>query len=67
MWTNTRFSPDLVTFTEEVLNGKLHIFCSVVLQPLPELPEYLGVDNATRSVWFVEDMHTLTWEHLILS
>ena len=27
MWPN----PDLVTFTEEILNGKLHFLCSVSL------------------------------------
>ena len=26
MWPN----PDLVTFTEEILNGKLHFLCSVL-------------------------------------
>ena len=28
MWPNTKFPADLVTFTEEILNGKLH-FCAV--------------------------------------
>ena len=28
MWPNPQFSTDLVTFTEEILNGKLH-FCAV--------------------------------------
>ena len=26
MWPNPQFSADLVTFTEEILNGKLHFF-----------------------------------------
>ena len=26
-----KFSADLVTFTEEILNGKLHFLCSVAL------------------------------------
>ena len=31
MWLNlTKFPADLVTFTEEVLNGKLHFLCSVI-------------------------------------
>ena len=29
MWPNSQFPADLVTFTEEILNGKLHILCSV--------------------------------------
>ena len=33
MWLNTQFPTDLVTFTEEILNGKLHFFlCSVIPQ-----------------------------------
>ena len=29
MWPNTQFPTDLVTFTEEIVNGKLHFLCSV--------------------------------------
>ena len=29
MWPNPPFAPDLVTFTEEILNGKLCFLCSV--------------------------------------
>ena len=28
MWPNLQFPEDLVTFTEEILNGKLHFLCS---------------------------------------
>ena len=28
MWPNPHFAADLVTFTEEILNGKLHFLCS---------------------------------------
>ena len=28
MWPNLQFPVDLVTFTEEILNGKLHFLCS---------------------------------------
>ena len=31
MWPNTQFSADLVTFTEEIFNGKLRFLCSVPL------------------------------------
>ena len=35
MWLNPQFPADLVTFTEEILNGKLHFLCSVkvTIQP----------------------------------
>ena len=29
MWPNPQFTTDLLTFTEEILNGKLHFMCSV--------------------------------------
>ena len=29
MWPNPQETPDLVTFTEEILNEKLHFFCAV--------------------------------------
>ena len=29
MWPNLQFPVDLVTFNEKILNGKLHILCSV--------------------------------------
>ena len=29
MWPNSQETADLVTFTEEILNGKLHFLCSV--------------------------------------
>ena len=28
MWPNPQFPADLVTFTEEILNGKIHFLCS---------------------------------------
>ena len=28
MWPNPQETADLVTFTEEILNGKLHFLCS---------------------------------------
>ena len=31
MWTNPQETGDLVKFTEEILNGKLHFLCSVIL------------------------------------
>ena len=31
MWPNPVFSADLVTFTKEILNGKLHFLCNARL------------------------------------
>ena len=33
MWPNPQFPSDLVTFTEEILNGKLHFLCSDPSRP----------------------------------
>ena len=30
MWPNPQFPADLVTFTEEICNGKLHFLCSII-------------------------------------
>ena len=30
MWPNPQETADLVTFTEKILNGKLHFLCSVI-------------------------------------
>ena len=30
MWLNPHFPADLVTFTEEILNGKLYFLCSAI-------------------------------------
>ena len=37
MWPNPQFPADWVTFTEEILNGKLLFFCSVIASTLPWL------------------------------
>ena len=34
MWPNSQFPADLVTFTEEILNGKLHFLRSVACKSL---------------------------------
>ena len=31
MWPNPQETADLVTFTEEILNGKHHFFCAVYI------------------------------------
>ena len=45
MWPNPQETAELVTFTEEILNGNLHILCSVI---------YLS-----RSVYSLINIHTL--------
>ena len=40
MWPNPQFPPDLVTFTEEMLNGKLHFLCSVMSGCFWEIRKY---------------------------
>ena len=32
MWPKPQFPSDLITFTEEILNEQLHVFCNVVLK-----------------------------------
>ena len=43
MWPNPQETADLVTFTEEILNGKLHFLCSVVsgFEPLATIAKLL--------------------------
>ena len=47
MRPNPQESADLVTFTEEILNGKLHFLCSV---------EYNTVTSKNCVFIFVEDL-----------
>ena len=35
MWSNLQETADLVTFTEEILIGKLHCLCSIKRPPNP--------------------------------
>ena len=34
MWPNLQEAEDLITFTEEILNGKLHFLSSAVVESL---------------------------------
>ena len=45
MWPNPQETADLVTFTEKILNGKLHFLCSVH-SPKLELNCYAGLKPA---------------------
>ena len=48
MWPNPQFPADLVTFTEEILNGKLHFLCSVKYVLVLKTPYWKW---AQRSKW----------------
>ena len=41
MWPNPQFPADLVTFTEEIMNGKLHLLCSVSLSAFKDFDRFL--------------------------
>ena len=43
MWPNSQFPADLVTFTEEIRNGKLHFLCSVYIVVLGKIQR--GIQN----------------------
>ena len=46
MWPNPQLPGDLVTFTEEILNGKLHFLCSAAA----------GKTGAEYSIFFKRDL-----------
>ena len=43
MWPNPQFPADLVTFTEEILNGNLHFLCIVNTQLRKVFNVYLTI------------------------
>ena len=44
MWPNPQFPADLVTFTEEIVNGKLHFLCSDVYHKARVRPDEINVE-----------------------
>ena len=48
MWPNPQFSGDLVTFTEEILNRRLHFLCSVSV--------FFGIIQTLRNAVFDENL-----------
>ena len=48
MWPNPQFSGDLVTFTEEILNRKLHFLCGVSV--------FFGIIQMLRNAVFDENL-----------
>ena len=59
MWPNSQKTADLVTFTEEILNGKLHFLCSVnsSLQGSSNFLHLLRVLQA-----FLQESFTNSWK-----
>ena len=53
MWPNPQFSGDLVTFTEKILNGKLHFLCSHrdYYQSSKIMIEYVHLDENVPDVF----------------
>ena len=54
MWPNLQETADLVTFTEDIFNGKLHFLCS-------------GTTNEVADFWLVSINETLWWNGLSYS
>ena len=59
MWPNSQETVDLVTFTEEILNGKLHILCSVnwetrLIRSLRRLTETV-MEEPNNLLWITEE------------
>ena len=59
MWPNPQFPEDLVTFTKEILNRKLHFLCSVRLVRL-QISMVVKIDR--REKWKVSYMQVTSWE-----
>ena len=59
MWPNPQETADLVTFTEEILNGKLHFLCSIIARDVfgfllniyDEAFSLKGVNYFCKNVW----------------
>ena len=54
MWPNLQFSADLVTFTEEILNRKLHILCSETITYFCSVSVKLQKNQSSNAV-FLKD------------
>ena len=52
MGPNQQETADLVTFTEEILNGKLHFLCSVRCRIKTRTLSKLVFDNSIKSLKF---------------
>ena len=53
MLPNLQFPADLVAFTEEIVNGKLHILCSVIFNNIRCSKSAVGVQMCLLNLNFV--------------
>ena len=59
MWPNTQETADLVRFTEEVLNGKLHFLCSDSVRKRCTVKNLHCKNNANLNLeWFLKIFNT---------
>ena len=61
MWPNPQFSADLVTFSEEILNGKLHFLSS----EYSELKGTNKTDHTTITIKIQKDIAKINKENKI--
>ena len=50
MWTNPQETTDLVTFTEEILHGKIHVLC-IGKSDARMFYRYLGFQISLAELW----------------
>ena len=56
MWPNSQLPADLVTFTEEFLNGKLHFLCGVICS--------FQIQYDDRTIDWLDLLHVTYWWYL---
>ena len=61
MWPNPQFSADLVTFTEEILNGKFDFLYSESIYKITMDLFYLTICKVPRSA-FLSAFHTIFYK-----
>ena len=55
MWPNPQFPADLVTFTEEILNWKLHFMCNVISQKSSSCNPQRPINFANEQIWVLRE------------
>ena len=55
MWQNPQETPDLVTFTEEIFNWKLHFLCSASMRDIGKYFKSLFFDKRYTSIQALHD------------
>ena len=61
MWQNPQFHADLVTFTEIILNGKLHFLCSEWLWELKNIYFSVSIIHTISFNLFLRKLLILLW------